>query len=153
MAMRGVRVWTDPAELEKLIEDYFDSLVKVRKFRGKGEDGKPIEWEEEYTKPPTMAGLAHHLGVIRQTLINYQGREEFIPVLARAKNRVAMFAEEALYHRESSTGAQFALRVNHKYGEENAGGTGEAFVQQVIPPAQSDLIEAIPVWDEGDDDA
>ena len=159
MAGYGTPMWQDVEAVEEAIEDYFRSLWKTRQMRAKGADGKMVEWEEEYQLPPTMAGLALALGVNRTTLLHYgKGKgtrdNRFIPVLERAKSRVAEFAETALYTREGSSGAQFALRVNHDYGaDDDSGETGDGFQMNVIPPASGALIEAIPKWEpEGEED-
>jgi hypothetical protein len=159
MAGNNALAFTDPDELAERIEEYFDSLNMTRKMRTKGDDGKWVEWEEQYQRPPTMAGLALHLGVTRVTLLHYSKGAEprdprFIPIIARAKERIAQFAEEALYVREASNGAQFALRVNHGYGaEDREGGSGEGFEVRVIAPATGETRLAIPKWEpEGDDD-
>lgn len=159
MAERGVLAFSDVDDLEIRIEAYFENLTKIRKFRGKGDDGKPIEWEEEYMVPPTMAGLALALGITRRTLLAYgkaEGTrdERFTPVIARAKERIAEFAEQALYTREASNGAKFALEVNHGYGKEDegAGGTGSGFAMNVIPPAIEEGSQlAVPKWKSEDD--
>lgn len=159
MADRGKLAFTDPEELEQRIEEYFDSLWKERTFTAKGDDGKPVTWKEPYQEPPTMAGLALALGTTRVTLLAYgkgQGTRDdgFIPIIARAKERIAEFAEKALFTREASNGAQFALRYNHGYGiEDQEDGKGEGLAVQVIPPAAGEQLKAIPKWQpEGDDD-
>ena len=160
MAERGVLAFSDVAQLEARIEAYFDNLTKIRKFRGKGDDGKPIEWEEEYQLPPTMAGLALSLNITRRTLLAYGKAEgtrddKFTPAIARAKERIADFAETALYSREAGNGAKFALEVNHGYGkegEDGAGGTGDGFAMNVIAPAASEGAQlAIPKWEPKED--
>ena len=155
MAKRGHLAFTDPEALEERINEYFQSRVRKRKIYPR--DGDP--YEEEYQVPPTMAGLALALDTTRQTLLAYGRGDEprdpaFVPIIARAKMRIAEFAEEALYVREASNGAKFALEVNHGYGrEDREGGTGEGFAVQVIPPAAGEQLKAIPKWQpEGDDD-
>lgn len=155
MAIRGTLAFTDPEELEQRIEEYFQSRVRKRKIYPR--DGDP--YEEEYQVPPTMAGLALALDTTRQTLLAYSRGDEprdpaFVPIIARAKMRIAEFAEEALYVREASNGAKFALEVNHGYGrEDREGGTGDGFEVKVIPPAYGEAIRAIPKWQpEGEDD-
>lgn len=145
----GVLCLTDVAKVQQAIDDYFASRIGVRTFTGK--DG--TSWEEEYLKPYTMAGLARALGTTRQTLLAYgkgEGTRDpaLVPIIAAAKNRIAEYAEEALFYRESSSGAQFALRVNHGYDDKGDEGTGEGFEMNVIPPAASDDALAIPVWGE-----
>lgn len=155
MAKPGQLAFTDPEELEQRIEEYFQSRVRKRKIFPR--DGEP--YEEEYQVPPTMAGLALALGCTRVTLLHYSKGEgardpAFIPIIVRAKMRIAEFAEEALYAREASNGAKFALEVNHGYGrEDREGGTGDGFEVKVIAPAYGEAIKAIPKWQpEGDDD-
>lgn len=155
MAERGRLALTDPEELEQRIEEYFQSRWSTRTITAK--DG--TTWDEPYMRPPTMAGLALALDTTRQTLLAYSrgdgSRDErFVPIIARAKMRIAEFAEEALYVREASNGAKFALEVNHGYGrEDREGGTGDGFEVKVIPPAYGEAIKAIPKWQpEGDDD-
>lgn len=155
MAIRGTLAFTDPEELERRIEEYFDSRWSTRTITAK--DG--TTWDEPYMRPPTMAGLALALDTTRQTLLAYSrgdgSRDErFVPIIARAKMRIAEFAEEALYVREASNGAKFALEANHGYGrEDREGGTGDGFEVKVIPPAYGEAIKAIPKWQpEGDGD-
>ncbi len=155
MAKPFVLAFTDPAELEGLIEEYFESRWDTRTIRQHVRGGDPIEFEEKFMRPPTMAGLARHLGVVRGTLWNYQARTEeddpIRPVIARALNRIAEFAEEALYTREGNQGARFSLEVNHRYGKEEGGSEGGGFSQTVIAPAvEKGEPLAIPKWGEQD---
>lgn len=158
MAERGTLALTDPDEVRERIDEYFQSRWATRKIK-QNLHGKQVEIEEQYMRPPTMAGLALALDVTRTTLMFYgQGKgardDKLIPIIARAKARIAEFAEEALYTREANQGAKFALEVNHGYGrEDREGGTGDGFAVTVIPPAAGEAIKAIPKWKpEGDDD-
>lgn len=66
-------------------------------------------------KPPTVTGLALALGFTnRLSLLNYQGKKEFINTITRAKSRVEEYAESRLFDRDGSNGAQFSLRNNFK---------------------------------------
>lgn len=153
MAKRGTRVWKDDQvdEVNQQIEEYFQSRWEKRTIKQRQSDGSTTEFEEEYMRPPTMAGLALALGVDRNTLINYAERDEFRIVLTRAKTRIAEFAEEALYTREAATGARFALEVNHRYGREETA-QGAEFVQNVIAPAQpGQTVLAVAKWEPGED--
>lgn len=155
MAMRGHLAFTSADDLERRIDEYFQSRVRRRKIFPR--DGDP--YEEEYMVPPTMAGLALALDTSRQTLLAYGKGEAprdpaFVPIIARAKLRIAEFAEEALYVRDASNGAKFSLEVNHGYGREDLGdGTGDGFNVVVIAPGGAQEARAIPKWKpEGDDD-
>ena len=65
--------------------------------------------------PPTVTGLALALGFTsRQALLNYQATPHFVYTMTRAKARVEQYAEERLFDRDGSNGAQFSLRNNFK---------------------------------------
>ena len=68
-------------------------------------------------KPPTITGLALHLGFTsRADLLYYQNeKQEFLDTITRAKSRVEEYAEGRLYDKEGSSGAQFNLRNNFKH--------------------------------------
>jgi hypothetical protein len=82
-------------ELEQKIKAYFDSCHD--------EEGKII-------KPLTITGLALALDTSRETLMNYEGREEFFDAIKRAKLKVENYAEEQLFIKQSPTGPIFALK-------------------------------------------
>ena len=84
------RRYQDPAEFERLVEDYFDycdhHIIVKQVVCGKGQIVK-VETPEPYT----MAGLAHHLGINRLTLNNYkyyEDRPEFLTIITRARERI-----------------------------------------------------------------
>lgn len=104
-------------ELEEKINQYFEEC--------KGEilndsEGNPMvdKWGNPIIvgkKPVTITGLALALGFSgRQTLLNYQGRKEFMDTITRAKSRVEQYAEERLFDKDGTSGAQFSLRNNFK---------------------------------------
>ena len=64
-------------------------------------------------KPLTITGLALALGLnSRQTLLNYQGKKEFMDTITRAKSVVERYAEERLYDKDGANGAKFSLANN-----------------------------------------
>lgn len=64
-------------------------------------------------KPLTVTGLALALGFnSRQTLLNYQGKPEFMDTIMRAKARVECYAEERLFDKDGANGAKFSLANN-----------------------------------------
>ena len=104
-------------EIQEKIDKYFEECEgKVLEDK----DGNPIL--NKYggviimgNKPPTVTGLALALGFTsRQALLNYQGKEEFVDTITRAKSRVERYAEERLFDRDGSNGAQFSLKNNFK---------------------------------------
>lgn len=104
-------------ELQKAIDKYFKEC-----------EGEPliIDGEQKYNKqgypimlnrrPPTITGLALAVGLSgRRDLLYYQNKKkEFCNAITRAKSRVEMYAEERLFDKEGSAGAQFNLRNNFK---------------------------------------
>jgi len=46
--------------------------------------------------------------------LNYQGKKEFMNTITRAKTMIEAYAEERLFDRDGSNGAQFSLRNNFK---------------------------------------
>lgn len=103
------------AEMQDKIDKYFEDC------KGKlatDENGNPAltKYGEEIwidRRPPTVTGLALALGfTTRDALIYYQGKKEFVDTVTRAKSRCEQYAEERLYDRDGTSGAQFALRCN-----------------------------------------
>lgn len=104
-------------EIEGLIEKYFEDC-KGEVLRDSNGDpvlnkfGQPIIIG---AKPPTVTGLAIALGFTsRMALLKYQAKPEFVDAITRAKARVEQYAEERLFDRDGSNGAQFSLRNNFK---------------------------------------
>lgn len=104
-------------EMQEKIDQYF------KKCEGnplKDENGNIIFNKFGYPvfidrRPPTVTGLALALGFTsRQALLNYQAKKEFVDTIARAKSRVEQYAEERLFDKDGSSGAQFSLRNNFK---------------------------------------
>ena len=80
-------IWTSPEVLQKLIDQYFQNQAK-----------------------PTLAGLAFALDISRATLYNYEGKDEFLDTIKRARMRIELIYEEALMHAGQPTGVIFALK-------------------------------------------
>jgi len=60
-------------------------------------------------EPLTVTGLALALDTTRQTLINYEDREEFLDAIKKAKTKVENYAEKRLFS-GNATGPIFALK-------------------------------------------
>lgn len=101
-------------EIQEKIDAYFKSC--------EGEplilDGEPVI--DKYgdivivgKRPLTITGLALALGFnSRQSLLNYQDKEEFMDTITRAKAKVEQYAEERLYDKDGANGAKFSLANN-----------------------------------------
>lgn len=79
-----------PEDMQTKADEYFD-LCKAT--------GKPL----------TVTGLALALDTSRETLCDYQARDEFSDTVKRLKLRVEQYAEERLYS-GPATGPIFALK-------------------------------------------
>lgn len=77
------RLFKTPQQLGKLIAAYFRMC-------------------EEKDKPLTYAGLALALGMDRQTLYNYQERDEFFDTIKKARDTVKAYVEEQMFIRGSA---------------------------------------------------
>lgn len=110
-------MYTSVEEIEGKIEQYFEDCKGYPLTNEKGEQvfnkfGSPIFID---VHPPTITGLALALGFTsRQALLNYQAKPKFVDTITRAKARVEQYAEERLFDRDGSNGAQFSLRNNFK---------------------------------------
>ena len=104
-------------QMQKLIDDYFEECNGKPFLDEKGNPmrnkyGKIIRDDR---RPYTITGLALALGFTsRQALLNYEGKEEFVDTILRAKARVERYAEERLYDKDGANGAKFSLANNFK---------------------------------------
>ena len=104
-------------EMQTKIEQYFKSC-EGELFKNADGDivldkyGNPVIIG---AKPPTVTGLALALGFnSRQSLLNYQGKKEFLDTITRAKSTVEEYAEQRLFDRDGVQGAKFSLTNNFK---------------------------------------
>ena len=104
-------------EIEGLIDQYFKDCEGTILKSEEGEIvfdkyGNPVIIG---AKPPTITGLALALGFnSRQSLLNYQGKKEFMDTITRAKSKVEQYVEERLFDKDGSNGAKFSLTNNFK---------------------------------------
>lgn len=109
------------AELQKKIDAYFESCYEERWI----EDKKTGEWIpvrdrngniiKDQIRPFTITGLAVALNTTRETLLDYEERDEYSDTIKAAKQRIENFAEEQLFNAEARnmTGIIFNLKNNY----------------------------------------
>ena len=106
-------------ELQTKIEEYFESCYEERWYQDGGE-WKPVtdrngKTMKDLIKPMTVSGLAVYLETSRNTLLEYEGKEEYVNTIKRAKDRIENFAEESLFTNKQTAGIIFNLVNNHKW--------------------------------------
>ncbi len=107
-------MYTTKEEIQEKIDDYFEKCegkpLVVDGVPAIDKHGEPIMVGK---KPLTVTGLALALGFnSRQSLLNYQGKEEFMDTIMRAKAQVEQYAEERLFDKDGANGAKFSLANN-----------------------------------------
>lgn len=133
-------------EMQALIDAYFESC-KGEPLMADGQpyldkQGRPVLIN---ARPPTVTGLALALGfATRKSLLDYQGKAEFVSTITRAKSRVEEYCEGRLFDKDGARGAQFSLACNFRWKnrseEQDAGETGVIEIgkqsQEPEPPAE-----------------
>lgn len=139
MAGRKPR-YKDPAEMQQAIDAYFKDCEGTPLL---GEDGFPVLDKQGLpvlinARPPTVSGLALCLGFSsRQSLLHYQGRAGFEETVRRARLRVEDYCERRLYDKDGRQGAEFSLRFNFRWrdqdGEEPEGPSSGVVLMPDLP--------------------
>lgn len=94
---------------------------------------------DENGKPYTVSGLAYALGTNRQTLLNYEEKEDFFDTIKSAKAKIELFNEEMLYNKDvSTTGVIFNLKNNYGWKDK----------QEIEAEVNSDMNIRIELIDE-----
>lgn len=109
-------------DLQVAIDDYFASCEEEM-WREEEDSEGALVWRPVFdhkgnirkvmSRPPTLSGLAVHLGVDRRTLLNYANSELFFPTVKAAKARIETFTEELLLTTKSAAGVIFNLKNNY----------------------------------------
>ena len=122
--------------MQKVIDKYFESCESKPLLDKNGnvltdKHGKPVIIPGP---PPTITGLALALGFTnRQSLLNYQEKDEFFDTITRAKARVEQYAEERLFDKDGANGAKFSLANNFSgWKEKTQLETGPIKLEDVI---------------------
>jgi hypothetical protein len=95
--------------LQKKIDEYFDSCDN-RTTKVLTKTGAIVDMPDP--KPYTITGLALALDTSRQTLLNYEEREEFFDTIRKAKLRIENYVEESLWTPKITSGVIFNLKNN-----------------------------------------
>ena len=114
---KGSLKYKSAKALHEAIEQYFSLCDEGRVIcyynpkKGKREDIK-------MTIPYTVEGLADHLGVVRQTLLNYSEDPRFLDIITRAKEKISRrLMEDALLGATNPVMAKLNLAANFGYSD------------------------------------
>lgn len=125
------RIYENAEEMQKAIDNYFEYI--------KGQKGKPFvddkggihtTWDR-WPEPATITGLALFLGFSdRQSLYDYQERQEFSCIIKRARTLVECEYEKKL-SLQSPAGAIFALKNMGWKDKQETEHSGELGIKQI----------------------
>ncbi len=105
------------------------------KFKTKQELLDAIKAYADYcelnSKPMTIAGLSYFTGITRQTIYNYESRDEFKPVIEDMRNRILMNLEELLLTKNNVGGVIFLLK-QHGYADTSSSMLGNPLEVNVV---------------------
>ena len=94
----GPRAYKDKDELAANIIDYFQSCM-VPAFN---EDG--VQVGMRWARKPTLGSLAVHLGIHRETLLNYSKSGPFVDIIKSARGIITAFTEDLLIEGKNPVG-------------------------------------------------
>jgi len=104
-------------ELQVKIDEYFDYCDNKTKNIHSEKLGDMIVPDPE---PYTMSGLAYALGMDRRTLIDYAHRDEFLPAIKEARQRVECDVERRMNGKDTFTpGLIFNAKNNFGWKDKN----------------------------------
>lgn len=91
------RIYDNPEDLDKAIEDYFNPEVVIEAGSKCGPADTIKTGKREPIQKPTVTGLALSLGFAdKTTLYEYRDRPEFSYLIKRALTRIEQYHEEAM---------------------------------------------------------
>lgn len=108
-----------PEELQAAVDKYFDDCENNPKVRDVYNPKTGETLPTRIYRPQTVEGLAFDLGITRKSLLNYQGRDEFKPIVERAKARIEMWKTEQVWNGLADPRVyQFDMMNNSGYKKE-----------------------------------
>ena len=106
-----------PDQLLALCEEYFESCWTIKPIIF---EGKVIDEEMVNIRPYLVSGLCLHLGIDRDTLLEYGRRPEYSEIVKAAKLQIQNHLEERSIMSKNPGGAIFNLKCNHGFKEQNS---------------------------------
>lgn len=99
-------------ELKEAVDQYFRDCDNHTKPMAIWTGTKTEIVDVKDPLPYTMGGLAYALEMDRRSLLNYQKREQFFPIIFRARVRVVADQERLMIKGGNAQGAGLALKNN-----------------------------------------
>jgi hypothetical protein len=146
-------------QLEDAIQEYFNSCFMPKMRQVKIKTGDEVEYIDEQVldtngdpvfiqiQPFTITGLAISLGTTRETLLDYENKQEnaaFSDTIKMAKQRIQQYAENYLYTGKNPTGAIFNLKNNYGWvdrRETDLTTKGDKIQSGVIESKAADILK------------
>lgn len=116
-------------ELQAAINEYFDYCDNRIKHVYSPKSEAVIEIIDP--APYTMSGLALAMGVDRKTLLSYSKKDEFLPTVKAARERVHQDVETRLMEK-NATGAIFNLKNNFDWKDKTELDQNNSGEQKII---------------------
>lgn len=95
------KLFTDPDELQRQIDAYFDKCDRRLKQKFVAKTGEVVEVLDP--EPYTMSGLAYELGMDRKSLINYSRDDVFFHTVKDARAKVERDVEARMNDKDQFT--------------------------------------------------
>lgn len=124
-----------PEQINKKIDQYIKSCwrKKLDMYGNAIKDKETGEFVMEQYKPYTLTGFAVFADTSRETLLEYENREEFLDSIKRIKDICYSYAEDSLFVGKNPTGAIFNLKNNYGWKDkQEIETTGETTVNNKV---------------------
>ena len=92
---------------------------RPRKFESPEAMQAAVDEYFEIEERPTVTGLALHMGLYRQSLINYGERDEFVDTVKAAKARIQSHIEQLLLYEGNAAGKIFNMKNNFGWKDQH----------------------------------
>lgn len=130
-------------QLQKAIDAYFK---KCRENKGQfvTKTGQVIK---DVSMPilPTIAGLAYHLKVERQTIYNYEEKDQFFDTITRARDYILSMIENKLANVDGNISGTVFLAQNYGYRTnsktEHSGNIGTDTDEEMLDKKINELLD------------
>jgi hypothetical protein len=119
--------YPSPELFAKKCDEYFESLTRTKFDKELGEE---ITY---YIKPLTINGLSNYLDFYDATsLIDYAQKDEYLPIIKKARGKIYAYVESLLLSGKNVTGAIFWLKCNASWKDGATPQINQAFIDKPL---------------------